>query len=64
MVEYVDCPYCEKETMVTFEENEPAQDIKDQCEHCDRWFIYQYESSVNIYARKDECEELEENNGE
>ena len=54
MVEYVDCPYCDKETSVAFEEHNPCEDIEDYCEHCEKEFIYQFESTVDINARKKE----------
>ena len=52
MVGYVYCPYCDEETMVTFEEHDSCEDIRDTCEHCDKDFFYNWEQSVDISSTK------------
>jgi len=52
MAGYLDCPYCDKETMVEFEEHNPGQDIEDYCEHCEKEFTYQLEIDVIFSAAK------------
>lgn len=52
MAGYLDCPYCDKETMVEFEEYDSCEDIEDCCEHCGKEFIYQFESDVIFSATK------------
>lgn len=61
MVGYANCPHCELETQVEFEEHNEGEDIEDTCEHCDRKFIYHFESDVNIYAEKVEQSQTKPN---
>ena len=51
----MECPYCEEETSVPDECNEPEVPHEAECEHCGKMFIFYTEWDPSYTANKAPC---------
>ena len=51
-VEYMNCPYCNKEIEIEFSDYESGTLQLFECEKCEKVFHWHWESSIGIYTDK------------
>jgi hypothetical protein len=56
MIDYTECPYCEKETEISYEGIEQNTDFECNCDHCNKVFVCYYELSIEFYPSKGEID--------
>lgn len=51
MIEYEDCPYCEKQTEINYEGVDEGVDFEQECANCNKDFICNYTQDISINTK-------------